>query len=100
MHRAWVYKLKARYEAEGGPHWNRDPGARRPLPAHPAPALEPIVRIRKELTGQGLEAGPDTIRWHLEHHHGIRMARATVARPQTSSAPAPNWRSWRRIASV
>jgi hypothetical protein len=28
-----------------------------------------IVQLRKELSGQGLNAGPDTICWHLEHHH-------------------------------
>jgi len=36
--------------------------------------------LRKELDGQGLDAGPQTICWHLEHHHGIRVSAATVSR--------------------
>jgi transposase InsO family protein len=36
--------------------------------------------LRKELSGQGLDAGPDTICWHLEHHHRIRVSAATVSR--------------------
>ncbi|MFD0732544.1 hypothetical protein [Planotetraspora mira] len=30
--------------------------------------VELIVRLRKELSGQGLDAGPDTIAWHLRIH--------------------------------
>jgi len=26
------------------------------------------------------DAGPDTIRWHLEHHHGVRVSSATISR--------------------
>jgi transposase InsO family protein len=36
--------------------------------------------LRKELSGQGLDAGPDTIAWHLEQHHQVRVPAATVAR--------------------
>ena len=39
-----------------------------------------IVRLRKELAGQGLDAGPDTIAWHLEHHHQLRVSPATISR--------------------
>ena len=39
-----------------------------------------ILRLRKELTDQGLDAGADTIRWHLEHHHGSTVSRATINR--------------------
>jgi transposase InsO family protein len=42
--------------------------------------VELIVRLRKELSEQGLDAGPDTICWHLEHHHQIRVSAATVSR--------------------
>jgi len=38
------------------------------------------VRLRKELSGQGLDAGPDTICWHLEHHHQLTVSPATVSR--------------------
>jgi transposase InsO family protein len=39
-----------------------------------------IVQLRKELAGQGLDAGPETICWHLEHHHQIRVSRVTASR--------------------
>ena len=31
--------------------------------------VELIVRVRKELTEQGLDAGLETIAWHLQQHH-------------------------------
>jgi transposase InsO family protein len=77
----WVSKLVARYRAEGEAAFQ--PRSRRPK-ATPAAiadqAAELIVALRKELAGQGLDAGPDTIRWHLAHHHQIRVSRATVSR--------------------
>jgi hypothetical protein len=36
--------------------------------------------LRKELTGQGLDAGPDTIAWHLEHRHQIKVSPAAISR--------------------
>lgn len=33
-----------------------------------------IVRLRKELTDQGLDAGPATTCWHLTHHHQITIS--------------------------
>jgi transposase InsO family protein len=39
-----------------------------------------IVELREKLTATGLDAGPDTTAWHLEHHHGHTVPRATVAR--------------------
>ena len=38
------------------------------------------LELRKELSGQGLDAGPHTIAWHLEHHHQIRVSAATISR--------------------
>ena len=31
-------------------------------------------------TGTGLDAGPETIRWHLDHHDGIGVSRSTISR--------------------
>src|SRR5215468_9636884 len=79
--RSWVYALLARYRAEGEAAFQ--PRSRRPLTspaAISADAVELIVALRKELSGQGLDAGPDTIAWHLEHHHQVRVPAATVAR--------------------
>ncbi len=39
-----------------------------------------MVRLRKELAGQGLDAGPQTITWHLAHHHQVTISTATVSR--------------------
>ncbi len=86
VHRAWVYKLKARYEAEGDTAL--EPRSRRPQtsPTALSPELvELIVRIRKELTDAGLDAGPETIAWHLRHEHGHRISRSTISRHLTRS---------------
>ena len=38
-------------------------------------------RTRGKLTvAAGLDAGPDTIAWHLAHHHGTRVSVATISR--------------------
>ena len=81
MHRAWVYKLKARYLAEGEAAF--EPRSRRPKTsphATPAETVELVLELRKQLGGSGLDAGADTIGWHLEHHHQIRLSRATIHR--------------------
>jgi hypothetical protein len=41
-------------------------------------SAEFIVELRDKLTGA--DAGPGTICWHLTHHHGLVVSRATVAR--------------------
>jgi transposase InsO family protein len=81
VHRAWVYKLKARYEAEG--EAALEPRSRRPktTPTETPPAtVELVLRLRKQLTDAGLDAGADTIGWHLTHHHRLRLSRATINR--------------------
>jgi transposase len=81
VHRAWVYKLKARYEAEGATAL--EPRSRRPRTsptALPAEVVDLIVRVRKELADAGLDAGPETVAWHLEHRHGHRVSRSTISR--------------------
>ena len=84
VHRAWVYRLKARYEAEGDTAL--EPRSRRPKTT--PTALDPtlvdlIVQLRKELADAGLDAGAETIAWHLEHHHGHSVSRATISRTLT-----------------
>jgi transposase InsO family protein len=81
VHRAWVYKLKARYEAEGELAF--EPRSRRPKTsptAIPDDVVELIVRLRKHLAEQGLDAGPDTIAWHLRHHHQRTVSVSTISR--------------------
>jgi transposase len=79
--RGWVSRLVARYRAEGEAAF--EPRSRRPKTSPAAisdTTVELIVRLRKELAGQGLDAGPDTICWHLRHHHQVSVAPATVSR--------------------
>ncbi|MBA3801219.1 MAG: transposase [Geodermatophilaceae bacterium] len=84
VHRAWAYKLKARYQVEGDAAL--EPRSRRPRTSPTAidPVLvELIIRLRKELGDAGLDAGPETIAWHLHHHHGHQVSRATISRTLT-----------------
>lgn len=64
--KSWVSVLVARYRAGG--YSALEPRSRRPhtTPTRTADGLEDdIVELRKQLTEQGLDAGADTIRWHL-----------------------------------
>jgi transposase InsO family protein len=77
----WVSKLVARYRAEGEAAF--EPRSRRPVSsprAIPDQVAELIMALRKDLAGQGLDAGPGTICWHLAHHHQVRVSPATVSR--------------------
>jgi transposase InsO family protein len=79
--RSWIYTLLARYEAEGQAAF--EPRSRRPKTSPSAIRPETaglITRLRKELAGQGLDAGPQTIAWHLEHHHQVKVSPATISR--------------------
>ncbi|MEV6299083.1 helix-turn-helix domain-containing protein [Actinoplanes sp. NPDC051861] len=79
--KGWVSKLIARYRAEGEAAF--EPHSRRPntSPAAIGPSVvELIVAVRKGLAERGLDAGPETIRWHLQHTHHVTVSRATIAR--------------------
>jgi transposase InsO family protein len=79
--RSWIYALLARYRAEGEAAF--EPRSRRPKTsptAISASAAGLIIALRKELAGQGLDAGPHTIAWHLQHHHQVTVSPATVSR--------------------
>jgi transposase InsO family protein len=39
-----------------------------------------VLLLRKQLTEAGLDAGAETIAWHLEHHHAVALSRATINR--------------------
>jgi hypothetical protein len=79
--RSWIYTLLERYRAEGEAAF--EPRSRRPETsprAIPDATVSLITGLRKDLAGQGLDAGPHTICWHLEHHHHTRVSAATVSR--------------------
>jgi transposase InsO family protein len=81
VHRSWVYRLKARYEAEG--EAALEPRSRRPVSsptATPAATVELVLRLRKQLLEAGHDAGADTLAWHLAQHHQVTLARATIHR--------------------
>ena len=39
-----------------------------------------MLGLRKQLCEAGLDAGADTIGWHLAHHHATVLSRATINR--------------------
>jgi transposase InsO family protein len=91
--RSWLYELLARYRAEGDAAF--EPRSRRPHTsprATPPDTVERVLRLRKQLTEAGLDAGADTIGWHLTHRHRISLSRATIHRILTRAGavtPAP-----------
>src|SRR5215468_9853669 len=91
--RSWIYVLLARYRAEGAAAF--EPRSRRPKTSPKAisdQTIDLIVNVRKELAGQGLDAGPHTIAWHLRHHHQVTVSAATISRYLTARgliAPEP-----------
>jgi transposase len=79
--RQWIYKLLARYREEGDQAFQ--PRSRRPHSqptAVPTATAELIIRLRGELSGQGLDAGAHTIAWHLAEQHQLSVSEATIWR--------------------
>ena len=91
--RSWLHELVARYRAEGDAAF--EPRSRRPQTspnATPPQTVELVLRLRKRLSESGLDAGADTIGWHLAHHHRITLSRATINRilgPARHRRPRP-----------
>ena len=91
--RSWVYTLLARYQAEGEAAF--EPRSRRPKTspsAISADTADLIIRLRKELAGQGLDAGPQTIAWHLAAPppgQGVGGDRQPVPDPGRAGHPQP-----------
>ena len=79
--RSWVTRLVSRWRLEGDAAF--EPRSRRPntSPSRTdAAVVELICQLRRQLTAAGLDAGPDTIRWHLARHHGIEVSASTIRR--------------------
>jgi transposase InsO family protein len=78
---AWVSRLVKRYRLEGEAAF--EPRSRRPhtSPARLAqPTIDLIITLRQELASKGLDNGPATIAWHLQHHHGQIVSVASIHR--------------------
>jgi transposase InsO family protein len=77
----WISRLMARYRAEGEAAYQPRSKAPKTRPgATPAATVELVLAQRKDLEAAGLDAGADTIAWHLEHHHHTAVSRATINR--------------------
>jgi transposase InsO family protein len=99
--RRWVQTLVARYLAEGETAF--EPRSRRP---HTSPQRtsqvteDAIVALRKDLAEAGLDAGAETIAWHLRQQSGCAPSVATIWRilsrrgfvtPQPHKRPRSSW---------
>ena len=79
--KSWVHDLVTRYRLEGDAALEER--SRRPVssPRRTSEAVEEaIVRLRKELSELGADAGPQTIAWHLEQLDGTSPSPATIYR--------------------
>jgi transposase InsO family protein len=82
----WISRLVARYRAEGEAAF--EPRSRRPHTSPtrlPQTAIDLIVELRNKLRTSGLDAGPHTIAWHLEHHHQLQVSVASISRHLTAA---------------
>ena len=100
--RSWLFELLAWYRTEGDAAF--EPRSRRPLTsphATPVATVELVLRLREQLAEAGLDAGADTIGWHLTHRHQLTVSRATgspaaAAAATTSSSSCTGYTSSRR----
>ena len=79
--RSWVTRLVGRWRLEGDAAYQ--PRSRRPK-SSPSQIGDEVVKLivglRRELEAGGLDAGPETICWHLSEHHGIEVSTSTIRR--------------------
>jgi transposase len=79
--KTWIYELIARYRAGG--YEALEPRSRRPRSCkHETPheVVAEIVRLRRELAGQGHDAGAETIAYHLCQDLGDTPSLSTIWR--------------------
>ena len=79
--RRHLHRLLAAYK-EGGLE-ALEPRSRRPVGnsrATPEVVRDRVIRLRQQLTAEGLDAGPVTIGWHLEREGLKPPAAATISR--------------------
>ena len=77
----WVSRLVNRYRVEGSDAFQSR--SRRPKTspkATPEAVIDEIVRLRVSLVAAGDDAGPETMRWHLQQHFGVSVSAATISR--------------------
>ncbi|WP_412475722.1 IS481 family transposase [Gordonia sp. LUNF6] len=78
--RQWVYELLKRYDREGPAGLVPRSRAPRHRPGTtPAVITDRIIALRRQLTAEGKDAGPETIGWHL-HREGLQVPAASTIR--------------------
>lgn len=79
--RRHLHRLLARYRTDGldavEPRSRRPNGSSR---ATPPEVRQRVLRLRLQLTADGLDAGPETIRWHLEQEQLRVLSTSTIRR--------------------
>lgn len=78
---SWISRLIKRYTLEGDAAFT--PRSKRPHTSPrrlPRSTIDLIIELRRTLTGKGLDAGPHTIAWHLQHHHHLQVSTASISR--------------------
>ncbi|WP_123304654.1 IS481 family transposase [Bogoriella caseilytica] len=92
----WISRLMARWRAEGEAAFEPRSRAPKTRPGATAPAtVDLVVALRTQLSAQGLDAGAETIAWHLKHDHNTAISRATIHRILTRAGlidPSPRKR--------
>ncbi len=89
----WVSRLVARWRTEGDAAFEaRSRRPHRSPTATPTTVVDQVLALRKTLLDAGLDAGPHSICWHLQHglHHD-RTDLVPVA-DRVTVAPATVWR--------
>lgn len=79
--RQWVHVLIGRYEADGPKGVTPRSRARKSLPATTPPQVrERIIQLRRQLSADGADAGPETIAWHLRREGRRVPSTSTIRR--------------------
>ncbi len=93
---SWISRLITRYTYEGEAAFT--PRSRRPHTSPtrlPQTTIDLMIALRTELDSKGLDAGPHTIAWHLQHHHHLNVSVASISRHLHAAGlitPAPHKR--------
>jgi transposase len=81
LSQGWISRQVERYRLDGEAAFG--PRSRRP---HPSPTrlgqstIDLIIELRNQQFSKGLDHGPHTLAWHLQHHHGLTVSTATIHR--------------------
>jgi transposase len=99
--KSWVGKVVGRFRQGGYEAIEPRSRAPRQIPHRTPPELEDeIVGLRKDLSDQGLDAGAQTIHYHLSLRHGATPSVSTIWRvlrrrgfvsPQPHKRPRSSW---------